>query len=281
MNAKHASVADFRCPACDGTRCRNVFTFNRPPAQERAFSFSQDATYHRQIDGCLECGHYTSLHEMDDSALYDGDYVDSNYEGLEGIAATFDKIMSLPPESSDNVGRVSRVLEVARRHLHGTKEGPRRVLDIGSGLCVFLARMKEAGWEGTALDPDPRAVAHAEKNVGVRTKNQDVRDLEVTQAYELVTLNRVLEHVHEPIELLKAARRHLDAKGILYIEVPDGERAELEGKDREEFTIDHPHVFSFLSLCLMIRRAGLSPILVERQREPSSKHTLRAFTVAL
>ena len=59
--------------------------------------------------------------------------------------------MSLPPEQSDNVARVARVVGEA-----GTAA---RLLDVGSGLGVFPARMKEAGWQVTALDPDPRAVA--------------------------------------------------------------------------------------------------------------------------
>ena len=38
---------------------------------------------------------------------------------------------------------------------------------MGSGLCVFLHALKQAGWDGTALDPDPRAMEHARRVVGV------------------------------------------------------------------------------------------------------------------
>ena len=48
------------------------------------------------------------------------------------------------------------------------RAGAPTALDVGSGLCVFLhgLRRRTAG-ECTALDPDPRAAAHARETVGV------------------------------------------------------------------------------------------------------------------
>ena len=81
--------------------------------------------------------------------------------------------MALPEQDSDNVGRVRRICAFAeawfgRGELEGQigperdgqGQGP-RLLDVGSGLGVFPARMKAAGWRCTALDPDPRSVDHA------------------------------------------------------------------------------------------------------------------------
>jgi hypothetical protein len=53
----------------------------------------------------------------------------------------------------------------------------------------------------------------------------------------------------------------------------------MEGPEREEFFVDHWHVFSATSLTVLARRAGLWLQRLERLREPSGKYTLQAFLV--
>jgi hypothetical protein len=62
--------------------------------------------------------------------------------------------------------------------------------------------------------------------------------------------------------------------------VPDAEAAAQDSPAREEFGIEHLHVFSMASLCLMCDRAGFVVEVSERVREPSTKYTLRAFVTA-
>jgi 2-polyprenyl-3-methyl-5-hydroxy-6-metoxy-1,4-benzoquinol methylase len=95
--------------------------------------------------------------------------------------------------------------------------------------------------------------------------------------YDVITFNKVLEHVEQPIEMLKKAKSFLNKNGFIYVEVPDGEMAAMEGKEREEFFIDHIHVFSFTSLSLLIQKSWLLPLVIERLKEPSTKYTIRAF----
>jgi 2-polyprenyl-3-methyl-5-hydroxy-6-metoxy-1,4-benzoquinol methylase len=98
--------------------------------------------------------------------------------------------------------------------------------------------------------------------------------------FDAITLNKVLEHVEEPVALLRAAAPLLEPRGFVYVEVPDGEAAAAEGPGREEFFIEHHHVFSAASLAVTVARAGLALSALERLREPSTKFTLRAFAVA-
>ena len=93
----------------------------------------------------------------------------------------------------------------------------------------------------------------------------------------MVTLNKVLEHVVDPVAMLRHAHDFLEPGGFVYVELPDGEEARSEGPGREEFFIDHHHVFSMESMRVLADRAGFRCDHVERLREPSSKFTLRAF----
>jgi SAM-dependent methyltransferase len=134
--------------------------------------------------------------------------------------------------------------------------------------------MKEEGWECTALDPDPRAVEHAQLHVGVKAICGDFMTVWDLGLYDLITFNKVLEHVPDPVGMLSKSREHLREGGLVYVEVPDGELAMVEGPEREEFFIEHRCAFSMTSLSLLARQAGFATQLIERVREPSSKYTL-------
>jgi hypothetical protein len=97
--------------------------------------------------------------------------------------------------------------------------------------------------------------------------------------HDLVTLNKVLEHVDDPTAMLARAAGSLLPGGFLYVEVPDGDAAAAAGPGREEFFVEHLHAFSPASLAMLARRAGLSPLRVDRLREPSGKYTLAAYCV--
>jgi len=189
---------------------------------------------------------------------------------------TFLKILALPAEQSDNQARVKRVLEYAEKHLK--KKEAHTLLDVGSGLAVFPYRMKEAGWNVTALDPDARAASHAREVAGVRAIHADFLTWEPKPAerFDLITLNKVLEHVKDPIAMLSRARHWIRPGGILYVEVPDVSAAQ-DGPEREEFFIEHLHVFSLKSLQAFADRSEWRVCSKNCLREPSGKFTCWAF----
>jgi len=266
------------CPLCGGAAFEKTFTYTAQPSGEIRFAFSSTGSYLRQVFTCRGCGHMLSLHDMDEKELYAGDYVESTY-GRDGLKRSFDRINALDPANSDNVGRVMRVNEFARALLPQSAYRDRQptVLDIGSGLCVFLYRMKAVGWDGTALDPDERAVQHAREVVGVKAVCADFLEADDLGKFDLITFNKVLEHVKDPVFMLARSCDFLAPGGLIYVELPDGEAALHEGFEREEFFIEHHHVFSAASIALLARRAGFRICLIERLREPSTKFTLRAF----
>ena len=95
--------------------------------------------------------------------------------------------------------------------------------------------------------------------------------------FHLITFNKVLEHVDEPITILSNISHLLLPDGMVYVELPDGEGAEVEGKEREEFLLGHVHIFSAVSFSLLALRSKLTLLRMERLREPSGKYTLRGI----
>lgn len=267
---------DVHC-MCGVNRFTTVHNYFAPPRGEVSSFTTADGCYRREVVRCSVCAHFVSLHEMGSPAFYEGGYVDATYGDAAGLRRAFERIVSLPAEKSDNAGRVARVVEFTSTYF-GAAGTPRRVLDVGAGLCVFLHRMQAAGWDCTALDPDPRAAEHA-RSVGVTAVAADFRSATDLGVFDLVTFNKVLEHVPDPVAMLRQAAQWLAPAGLIYAELPDGEAAALDpdGFGREEFFIEHDHVFSPVSLATLTSLAGFRLLTMERLREPSGKYTLRMF----
>ena len=246
-------------------------SWHRPPRSETDFGIKP---YYRELWQCAPCGHIANRHAVDFAAIYSGPYRQTVYGAR--FTSTFERIMALPPAKSDNRQRIQRIQNYFTERVRAAAH---TVRDVGSGLGVFVAAMREAGWHCTAIDPDPVAVEHVQRKLGVAGRCGDFLTMPVEGPFALVTFNKVLEHVVPMTEMLSRARGYLAPGGRVYVEVPDGESAikdAAEGPAREELSVDHYYAFSAASLALLTRRSGFAAELIERVRELSGKYTLRA-----
>jgi 2-polyprenyl-3-methyl-5-hydroxy-6-metoxy-1,4-benzoquinol methylase len=258
-----------------------VHTYKQKPPGETEFQLKEESSYHREIFLCNTCGHFHSYHNMNIESIYESNYVDSTYGGWDGILRNYERIMAFDPKNSDNSGRVNRVIKFAQDHF-SDRTSALRILDIGSGLGVFLGKIIQfTDWQCAAIETDPRFALHMSENLGIETITSDYLNLNWDREFDIITLNKVLEHVERPSEMLKKCLSNLAPNGFIYLELPDGESAasDEEGFQREEFFIEHFHVFSMASMALLNRGTGLQFQKLERLRETSSKYTLRSFLV--
>jgi SAM-dependent methyltransferase len=263
------------CPCCGSNRFQCEHIFEERPAVETDFKFND---YYRELWRCQICSHFLSNTPMDLSTLYDIDYVDKTYGGSDGIRRAYERIMGLQPDKSDNAGRVERIVQFAEQHFEDTYS--LKVLDIGSGLGVFLSLISHlTNWTCTALESDPRLAKHAKETLEIESICEDYRKIEWDRAFDIICLNKVLEHIEEPLGVLQRCRSDLASGALLYLELPDGEAAlnDADGYAREEFVVEHHHVFSMASMEILTKRAGFRSIRLERFREPSTKYTLCSF----
>jgi SAM-dependent methyltransferase len=261
-------MMDRRCQICGSGARTLVAVFDRRPEGETEFHFPD---YHRELWRCDTCGHFQNQHSFDLAKLYEGAYSQATYGAR--LRASFEKIMALPPERSDNRQRAIYIDE-----FWGTRRD-RDLVDVGSGLAVFPAAMRERGWRCLAIDPDPAAAQQARELAGAEAMAGDFFALEPPRRFALVTFNKVLEHVPDMVAMLERAKRWLGEEGLIYLELPDGEAAITDplGAAREEFFVEHYCAFSAGSYALLAPQAGLTLHRIDRIREPSGKYTLRGF----
>ena len=116
------------CLLCGSTAHVPVFTYDTPPVGETSFPLHAGEIYHREIWQCQGCRHLTNRHQLDLKRLYEGGYVDATYSG-DKLLATFQKIMALPPERSDNCQRVQRIV----RYMNEKRDRREREIEIEGG----------------------------------------------------------------------------------------------------------------------------------------------------
>lgn len=257
------------CPICKSSGIQLIKHYEKPPIGENNFNISN---YRRDLCRCLSCEHIFNHHNYDFNELYKTNYVSSVYK--DKLKDHFQKILSLPEDKSDNNLRVKRVYQLAKDYIHNNNLN---VLDIGSGLCVFLYKLKqETGWNCTALDPDVYQAQHA-RDCGIEAIHQSLFDYSSEKNFDLITFNKVLEHFQYPLDALKKIKSFSNKTQYLYIEVPDGEMAVMDSPDREEFFIEHYHAFSYESLQQIMKESGWKILSQVRLREPSGKFTIYCF----
>jgi 2-polyprenyl-3-methyl-5-hydroxy-6-metoxy-1,4-benzoquinol methylase len=91
------------------------------------------------------------------------------------------------------------------------------ILDYGCGTGEFLKEMKTADWEVRGFEPSEKARETA-SSYGIQLIH-DIQQLE--KPVNIITLWHVLEHIHQPIALIQALKKCLDASGYLLIAVPN------------------------------------------------------------
>jgi len=265
---------------CGASAFASVHVYDKPPVGETRFDLNGQGAYRRELMQCTRCGHMVSVGTSIPMESYDGAYVAQTYgKGVQAIRNAFERIQSLRPSESDNVGRVARVDHFASKWF-GRNHQHRELLDVGAGLGVFIAGMQANRWQCTGVDPDPAACEHLRTWLGADAYCATFERLTGAGRFDVVTLNKVLEHVADPVGMLSLIPAVLGRRGVAYVEVPDGEAALEDGPGREEFFIEHLHAFSMASLGLTMQLAGLRPIECARLREPSGKYTLFAFACA-
>ena len=135
-----------------------------------------------------------------------------------------------------------------------------RLLDVGCGSGLFLARMRALGWQVNGVEPDPEAARIGREHYGLDIRSS-VEDLE-SERFDAVTLHHVIEHVPDPVALLARLRRLLRPEGRLVVVTPNPESLGRRIFQRNWIHWDPPrhlHIFSAGSLAMAARRAEFRP----------------------
>lgn len=151
-----------------------------------------------------------------------------------------------------------RIIDGEYRHLPKPQPGA-RLLDVGCGNGTFLCLARLAGWNVVGVDFDPKAVETA-RNHGLDARQGSIDVLDPgKESFDGITLSHAIEHVHDPIRLLRQCHALLRPGGWIWLETPNIEAQghQLYGSNwRGLEPPRHLVLFSRTSLLQALEQAG-------------------------
>jgi len=140
-----------------------------------------------------------------------------------------------------------------------------RLLDVGCGNGELLSLAQKMGWKAEGIDFDATAVDAARRR-GLTVHLGDLREgTFADHAFDLVMSSHVLEHVPDPVALLRQCRRLLRPGGTVLAVTPNAEswgHAVFGRNWRGLEAPRHLHIFSPGSLGRAARSAGFQLVTI-------------------
>lgn len=155
-------------------------------------------------------------------------------------------------------------LDLMAEHLPGERG---RLLDIGAGPGLFLARAAERGFTVTGIEPSRQAAAFArERGLPVHEVFFTDEVAESIGRFDAVHMMNILEHVPDAAAMMARAHTVLAPGGVLCVGVPNDfnplQNMLRHARGFAPWWVAPPHhinYFSFDSLEGLLRRHGFAP----------------------
>lgn len=241
-----AALRDIPCPLCKSSRARTKIK-ERFGDLDRAFDYFSEDGGHYRINECLECGFVYS------SPVFSEEAVQKLYDAADASACT--------SSTSDRAILVNMLRYVRRLMRHsGISSG--RLLDIGCGCGHLLRAAQRLGLRAEGIDPSLDASRAAAAQGFSVTHGNYAADSFPENHFDLITVIHVIDHVMDPLELLRDVRRHLRPGGAVLVATHNIESllAKLSGDAFLAYNIQHITYYTPATLDRMIAASGLKPV---------------------
>jgi SAM-dependent methyltransferase len=229
-------VAAERCPVCGGAQFRTAF--EEPPYR---------------VQRCTNCGTgVVSPRASDLASIYvDGSYWRSSSPRTLGYA-------------DYRAAEDLYVRTFARRLSFALRGGPTsgRALDVGCAAGFCMRALRELGFEAYGVEVSETIARHAIERLGFDTVHIGtlVDAPFEDHMFDLVTMWDVIEHVADPLALLRRAQELLAPGGLLVLETQNIDSAFARALGRRWHHYKHAeHIYHFTppSLRRLLGAAGL------------------------
>ena len=96
-----------------------------------------------------------------------------------------------------------------------------RFMDVGCGAGLTVALARQLGWDAMGLEIDPAAVRTAQQS-GLNILESTYEQLtQYEQQFDCIVCSHVLEHVHDPRDLLAKLKVAIKPGGMLLLSLPN------------------------------------------------------------
>jgi 2-polyprenyl-3-methyl-5-hydroxy-6-metoxy-1,4-benzoquinol methylase len=169
-----------------------------------------------------------------------------------------------------------------------------KVLDYGFGEGHFLKHMASRGYQAYGYDLSDQNIQQLQdycqqtgQKIGVFNQLNQLSDSNLK--FEIMTLFQVVEHLNNPVEIVKQLNELQNENGLLYMECPNNDAFYLRPKDlinkiigRKKFwrSLKAPeHIFGYnrKSLSVLLNQAGYRVIEIGDYYYSDGKHQVESI----
>lgn len=144
-----------------------------------------------------------------------------------------------------------------------------RMLELGCSSGNYMQEARNAGWQVEGIEFSPEAASVA-RGKGFSVRVGAIEEMEPTGTdYDLITAWMVLEHLHEPVSVLRKLRSWVKPDGYLVALVPSADSLSRTLFDVRSYDVQLPtHLFHYTprTLGLVLANAGWKVEKVRWQR---------------
>lgn len=106
------------------------------------------------------------------------------------------------------------------RRILALHKDARCLLDVGTGLGMFLRLAQEYGFSVVGVEPNPEAANQLKSRYGISMHECLLEEVESIAQYDVITLWDLLEHLPDPSLAINKIHTMLNPGGLLIIEIP-------------------------------------------------------------
>lgn len=143
--------------------------------------------------------------------------------------------------------------------------GKGRILDVGCGSGVFLAALRERGWDVAGVEPHLTAARQLRAHHGIEVHVGTLEEASTDWgSFDAASLLDVLEHLPDPVLALQKVWSLLRPGGVLIVTTPNVDSFEHRLFGRHWYALqppDHLWLFSSGSLEQLVTRSGFDRLL--------------------
>lgn len=201
-----------------------------------------------------------------------GDFYGTEYyAGREGRAPDVKRLEADADEAAvEREWRNRTIYPDVAHYLSALGKPGGRIVDVGCGTGEFVSFLSsQPGWAACGVDLSGEAVALASRR-GIDVVRGTITDVgeKLGDAFDVVTMFNLLEHVPDPERVLVQAHELLAPDGLVVVQVPNDfsvlQLAVQEYLDVEPWWVaipDHINYFDFDSLEATLSRHGFEPAI--------------------
>lgn len=216
--------------------------------------------YGYRYSECASCGHIFM------NPLLDSDAIAKLYKG--GEKGSVQKLIYMAGEKLFK-DRIKQIAVPKVSYCNSLIKGRGLWVDIGCGSGELLVAARKSGWTVKGFEPDVDEADFAERHgLGVVRGYITAENSRELKDAKIISLINVLEHIGDPVSLLKNAVRNLKPGAYVALEVPHHPALSsfvnlvfpASIYQRHIFPPDHLHAFTDKSARIMLDKAGVRAV---------------------